>query len=245
MTTAELGGYFPLEFPQQGPGKDRVAVGQKADGTVENHGEGPVSYPVHDARPFFKADSPDFGALECFKARGFALLPHETKVKDWNEDYMLGMFNPLRNNDIKHKYAPEIEYIIRNVLLPDYHCLDVQCHGAVLKRGPGSKNNFYGTGVHQDYGMVPEDMHDSLQCFGGDWTVKNFDKWYDKEECTGVMVINFWRPIDLSAPLTDKPLAVCDPHTVKTADLVFTGMDAKNNVLSDIYVYIYMDCGLF
>ena len=28
--------------------------------------------------------------------------------------------------------------------------------GAVLKRGPGSLNNFYGTGVHQDYGLTPE-----------------------------------------------------------------------------------------
>jgi len=206
---------------------DRITVGEEEDKTNGSLTSTPVE--MHDARPLHASTITEADAREAFRLRGFTILPQKTEVVDWNEDYMKGMLNPFVSNDIKYKYAPEIEGIIRNVLLPEYHCVEVQCHGAVLKRGPGSLNNFYGTGVHQDYGLTPEDIKCTMRTMNyGATLADNFQASLDAPGVTGVMVINFWRPINLKAPwdkLQQKPLAVLDPNSVNAGDPVFTSLD--------------------
>lgn len=49
------------------------------------------------------------------------------------------------------------------------------------------------------------------------WTAK-----YEAEETKGFQIVNFWRPIEMSAPLKHMPLAVCDPQSVPLEDIVTT-----------------------
>lgn len=90
-------------------------------------------------------------AASFFNTKGFCLFPQITKVKQWNEDYIKGM---ICGSDITSVYAPELESIIRNHLLSQYKIISVDCPPAILRRGPNSKNNFYGSGAHQDFGIT-------------------------------------------------------------------------------------------
>ena len=38
---------------------------------------------------------------------------------------------------------------------------------AVIRRGPGSKTNHYAAGIHQDFGLKPEDYHANLVAYTG------------------------------------------------------------------------------
>lgn len=160
-----------------------------------------------------------------FKEKAFALFPHKSEVKDWSEGYIRGM---ILGNDITRIYAPEVEEIIRNHLLREYHVIAVKPFPAVLKRGPDSQNNFYGTGVHQDYGMTISDYRDNVESYpGGSYAAKAHEKLFSREDVKGFMMINFWRPVEMSKPLQFKPLAVLDPTTVNTEDVVWTGLNSK------------------
>ncbi|KAL7551862.1 hypothetical protein ACHAWF_015080 [Thalassiosira exigua] len=180
---------------------------------------------VKDARSI-QNDDADISAF--FNARGFYLLPHRTGVTVWNESYI----KPF-GSDISNIYIKEVESIIRNKLLPDYHVVEVDGPPAVLRRGPGSKNNFYGSGVHQDYGLTFEDYKNGVSAFdptGFGFLANDIQKKYDRKEVCGMMVINFWRPVEgytKENPLLTKPLAVCDPVSVATNDTLHIGLNAK------------------
>mmetsp|Transcript_27287 Transcript_27287/g.39063 ORF Transcript_27287/g.39063 Transcript_27287/m.39063 type:complete len:493 (+) Transcript_27287:86-1564(+) len=182
---------------------------------------------IRDARTYQDSPLTEDSAASLFHKKGFCLFPHETKVKGWNENYIKGM---IFGSDISKVYAPELENIIRNYLLPEYHVIAVDCPPAVLRRGPKSKNEFYGTGVHQDYGLTLEDYKNTLAAYDASGqTAKQVQKKFDTDEVHGMMVINFWRPIGgytKANPLRSKPLAVCDPDFVNTDDTVHTGLDA-------------------
>ena len=60
-------------------------------------------------------------------------------------------------------YLPEAEALVRSRLLPGRTIELFQ--GPPVRCGPGTVNPFYGAGVHQDYGLLPEDYADSLQAF--------------------------------------------------------------------------------
>ncbi len=189
--------------------------------------EGPT-VKVRDARTVQNAPLSEESAASFFRENGFCLFPHQTKVKDWNENFIKGI---IFGSDISSVYSPELENIIRNYLLSEYKVIAVECPPAVLRRGPNSKNNFYGTGVHQDYGLTAEDFKANLDTYDpSGYSVKNFQEMFDREDIHGMMMINFWRPIEgytPSKPLTTKPLAVCEPSSVNTNDTVHTCLDAS------------------
>lgn len=88
-----------------------------------------------------------------------------------------------------------------------------------LRRGPGGPNNFYGLGVHQDFGLYPEDMKTTLT--HNDCTYEQWLEKLDEEGTAGYSVINFWRPVlPMQGPVKNTPLAVCDPNTVKMDEIV-------------------------
>lgn len=189
---------------------------------------------VRDARAAFMPSDGDtnreqnvMAAASTFDRVGFCCLPHKSKVRTWNEDR--GM---LLGSDVSRVYRYEIESIVRNILLRQYAVIEVDCPPAVLKRGPGSKNNFYGSGVHQDFGLTLQDYLNNYYAYDptSGSIAKGVRKKFDGDEVTGVMVINFWRPVGgytKDNPLRMKPLAVCDPSTVNTEDTFHYGLDAK------------------
>ena len=180
---------------------------------------------VHDARAY--QEIIEDGAASFFNTKGFCLFPQISKVKHWNEDYIKGM---ICGSDITSIYAPELEGIIRNHLLTQYNIISVDCPPAILRRGPGSKNSFYGSGVHQDFGITLQDYKNNIDAYdrSGQGS-KACQKKFSNKKVEGMMVINFWRPIGgytKANPLLNKPLAVCDSSSVENSDTVHTGLDA-------------------
>ena len=74
---------------------------------------------VKDARAY--QDITEESASSLFNQKGFCLFPQISKVKHWNEDYIIkGM---ICGSDITSIYAPELEGIIRNHLLAQYNMI--------------------------------------------------------------------------------------------------------------------------
>ena len=234
-TKVALNGLFPVEFPNNNANGSQKVVISKGSINGPLEGDSCPVVDIHNARQLHSGRvlTRD-NAAQVFHNKGFCCLPQQTKVEDWNEDYFKGTccFGAVNcmGSDISNVYALEVEEIIRNLLLPNYDVVEVVCHNAVLKRGPGSKNNFYGSGVHQDYGLTMPDFLNSLASFdkSGYMAGMTSNK-YARPEVQGFMVINFWRPIGQYTrenPLLSSPLAVCDPSTVKNEHTVHTGLDA-------------------
>jgi hypothetical protein len=152
----------------------------------------PHTVPIYDARPIASEIALD--------REGFALLSHETAIRDfWDDD------------ELRKVYYPEAEAAI------------VQATGAARvfifdhtrrKRVPGADDRAAGvprqpaTRVHVDHTAKsgPQRVRDLLG---------------DEAEALlrgRVQVINLWRPI--RGPLRDAPLAVCDASSVAPTDLV-------------------------
>ena len=231
--TVRLPGFFRPEFNVDNRrGAKKVtynynhSIISHSENVVYGDDEGPT-VKISDARILQDDALTEDSAASLFHKKGFCLFPQKTKVKRWNEDYLKGM---MFGSEISKVYAPELESIIRNYLLPEYHVIAVECPPAVLRRGPSSKNKLYGGRVHLDYGLNLEDYKKNLDAY--DFTgyySKHFQKMFDKEEVCGVMAINFWRPIGgytKSNPLRMKPIAVCDPAFVNNSDTVHTEIDA-------------------
>ncbi len=252
---AKLNGYFASDFVNDNSNDaPRECVGPSPHASILKGDEAP-SVAVSDARSGLQGGqlTRENGA-KVFQEKGFCCLPHSTKVQDWNEDYFKGkcmyVFD-VGGSDISNVYAFEVEELIRNVLLKDYNVIDLTCHNGVLKRGPDSKNNFYGSGVHQDYGLTLADFLTNLNAydpsgFGAKSTVEKFNN----PEVKRFMVINFWRPIGpeytADTPLLTKPLALCDPASVATEETVHTGLDAgavqgREGTLTDQMALKYSD----
>ncbi len=169
---------------------------------------------VHDARALQAGVAP----AAFFDEHGFALVAHETAVRDWRCDPMA----PDPACDVVRLYFPEIERIIRDVLLPGRK-IDIQ-QFPLIRRGPGTENPIYGAGVHTDYGTSPDDYEDAVAAFTMPEFAKAWRAMYDRPEVRGSLVINFWRTIDMPEPLEHMPLAVCDPATVAPEDIVPLGL---------------------
>ena len=87
-----------------------------------------------------------------------------------------------------------------------------------MRRGPGSKNNFYAQGIHQDYGLTPEKFHDVLIAYANKSFADMWMKKFNKDVITGMRGVVLWRPILMDKPLTHMPLCVLDPNTVTVND---------------------------
>lgn len=85
-----------------------------------------------------------------FQKHGFCLLNSPTEVKFWNDDHYKS------KTDIDLIYHKEIKDLIEKVIDPE-DIFTIWQNNAVVKRGPGSKNNNYLNGIHQDVGFGPKE----------------------------------------------------------------------------------------
>eukprot|EP00418_Pyrodinium_bahamense_P003846 CAMPEP_0179023340 /NCGR_PEP_ID=MMETSP0796-20121207/6878_1 /TAXON_ID=73915 /ORGANISM="Pyrodinium bahamense, Strain pbaha01" /LENGTH=284 /DNA_ID=CAMNT_0020719245 /DNA_START=292 /DNA_END=1143 /DNA_ORIENTATION=+ len=171
---------------------------------------------------------------EFFEKYGFVLLNHETKMSA--EDWLVNSGKPMPDKQdwerlrematagkvpVQEIYAKEIDHAVRD-LVPG--TTEVVYPRFVLRRGPGGPNNFYGLGVHQDFGVYPEEMKTMFLKDPSDPQSKSYDEWRTKLQdgsCKGFSIINFWRPVlPMQGPVRNTPLAVCDPNTVEMDDIV-------------------------
>ena len=99
-------------------------------------------------------------AASFFDEHGFVLLDMPTEVKDWNEDYS------KEDTDISKIYHKEVEGAIRNRLFPNgTDIAHIAQESAVLRRGPKSGNQFYASGVHEDYAMGIENFKEASSAY--------------------------------------------------------------------------------
>jgi len=201
-----LNGYIHRDLVSNGPVVINLAdAGNEASRLWEM--APPVT--IRDAR-LLQADT-DEGAF--WARHGFVLLPHRSAVNDWES----GGTTPFERNEIARIYLPEIEAIVRTRLLPGL-ALEVDQAPFIVRRGPGA--NAYATGIHNDYGLRPDDYQEALEAFSTPQYAALWRARFDRPQVAGFMVINFWRAIYLDQPLRHMPLAVCEPSSVTMETVV-------------------------
>ena len=167
-----------------------------------------VSVPIHNAR-LLQAQASD---PTCFFERyGFTLIKHKSSVTDWDED----AHDPA--SQVNTIYADEVQELLSSVLLPGRRFDATNYPGSFIRRGPGTAQNWYGTGIHQDFGMTPDDFESFGNAFG--WG-KAWRDGFDRDAVVGYGEICFWRTVNMKGPLLHLPLVLCDPDSVSSDDLV-------------------------
>eukprot|EP00435_Cladocopium_sp_Y103_P051414 s96_g16.t1 len=158
---------------------------------------------------------------EFFQKYGFVLLQHKTKMSA--EDWLKSSHSPGpaekrlivgKDTAVRNIYSKEVEPLLRE-LIPGVE--EIFLPSNALRRGPKGPNPFYGLGVHQDFGLYPEDMETSYMSWED-----SYEEWMRRLQTSGgYSIINFWRPIlPMEGPVKDTPLAVCDPNTVQLEHVV-------------------------
>jgi len=150
---------------------------------------------IYDLRGLGKPSSLD--------VEGFALLRHDTAVKDFYDD-----------QEVKSIYYPEIERLMlevtgaEKVLVFDHN----------VRSGPAAKRGDKGIRepvryAHNDYTLTsgPQRLRDLLPADEAERRAKH-----------RFAMINVWRPI--RGPVMDTPLAVCDARTIAASDFVATDL---------------------
>ncbi|CAE6972554.1 BCAT2 [Symbiodinium sp. CCMP2592] len=194
--------------------------------TVKNMRKQQANLPVDVADARKKEVEEGLSKHDFFEKYGFVLLKHQSKMTA--EDWLAGSTKPSpetspgkpSSSKVRDSYAKEIEPLIRE-LLPK--ASEISFPSFALRRGPGGPNPFYGFGVHQDYGLYPEDMKTTYKIAYADLE-GSFEDFLERcyhEDTAGFSIINFWRPVPpMAGPVKSTPLAVCDPSTVKVEDCV-------------------------
>jgi len=173
---------------------------------------------IWDARE--KEAQEGLSKADFFKKYGFVLISRETAMsaQDWDASAPdpLGIQHVtghgMKKNvetPLSRKYTQEVEQVIRE-LLPD--AKEIELDPLLARRGPGTKNPGYNFAPHQDYGFTADD-----------WPLAGpeFRQRFGREDCHGLVVVNFWRPVrPMQGPVRKTPLAVCDPASVKMQDIV-------------------------
>ena len=212
----QLYGFFGPDFVSDG----RVVAKAEdlATKLPEPEAIGPVR--IHDSRHLqSRAQAAgSFSEANFFEEHGFVLLPHESAVQDWELDPA----EPEAKQDVVRTYQPEVEVLVRSRLLPGRK-LEVY-QGTPMRRGPRTPNPVYGAGVHQDYGLFPDDFAESLEAFATPEIARWWRRRFDQDDVEGFMMIDLWRPVYLEGPLTHMSLAVCEPHSVRGDDCVPVGL---------------------
>lgn len=200
MTAAQLNGFFPSDFVARG--RFSAAVGAPPPGV-------PFFPPIeiHDARALQTGAESEAAR---FEAHSFVLLPHATAVRDWDKD-------------VAALYLPEVEAVIRRRLLPGRR-VEVQQSPFLLRRGRGTNTPFYANGVHQDYGLTPDDYEKNVGAFAGAEAARWWRGRFDRDDVAGFMAIDFWRTTNMAEPLRHMPLALCDPTSVAADDVIPTAL---------------------
>lgn len=197
----------------------------------------PEHMPVLDARNPPKGDRLNFGPVEVSDARnpadirteaerfeqdGFVLLPHATRVRDWD-------------SDIASIYLPEIEAIVRERLFPKRR-VEVQQFPKIVRRGRDTGVPYAG-GVHSDGPLTADKYALNVRAFAtaaaeGWWRMQ-----YDRPEVRGFVNVDFWRTTNMSEPLRHMPLALCRPASLQREDVVpsqMTGIAPGDSVTNHL-----------
>ncbi|CAE7347755.1 BCAT6 [Symbiodinium natans] len=195
--------------------------------TFKNMAKQQANLPVEVADARKKEVQEGLSKREFFDKYGFVLLKQASKMsaEDWlGNTYQASSdsfrkLKPGERSPVIDIYAKELEPLIRE-LLPN--TAQIRFPDFALRRGPGGPNPHYGFGVHQDYGLYPEDMETTYRT-GLEGSFEDFLTRMYHEETAGFSVINFWRPVPpMAGPVRSTPLALCDPNTVKIEDCVPT-----------------------
>ena len=81
---------------------------------------------------------------------------------------------------------------------------------AVLRRGPGTKQPlyaqgipppFYSHGVHQDYGLTPDEYQMQVTAYGDEKYGKEWRTRFDDESVKGMTLLCLWRPVHMQQPV--------------------------------------------
>ena len=211
MLTTPMNGFFPPDF--QAPGRINLTRLLARDARPAPSAMPPVM--IHDARAL-QAGATSEAAF--FDRYGFVLLDAPSAVDDWDCD------QTVPGNPITARYMAEVEALIRTRLLPGRR-IDIRQPPSVLRRGPGTDNPAYGSGVHQDYGLTADDFQHSVTAFTSAEIGRQWRARFERDEVAGVMTIDFWRTAGMAGPLAHMPLALCDPASVDPADIVATALD--------------------
>jgi len=205
-------GLFGPEFAARGP--IQATIGDHVPGMLAP--DAAPALRIHDARQLQSREQARSTHSEArfFEDHGFVLLPHESAVQDWESDPAA----PNPDCDVVRLYFPEIEAVIRSRLLPGRGVEIFQA--PLLRRGPGTANAFYGAGVHQDYGLTPEDYQEGIEAFTTPEIAQGWRDRYEQDDVEGFMVINFWRTVYSPGPLRHMPLGLCVPHSVEVSDCI-------------------------
>lgn len=189
--------------------------------------------PIIDVKNPRPGPRPDFGLIEIADARdendcrseaerfaedGFVLLPHATRVRDWDADLA----------DI---YLPEIEAILRERLFPGRR-IEVQQFPKIVRRGRGTDNAYAG-GVHSDGPLSADKYAVNVGAFASPQAEHWWRAQYARPEVRGFVNVDFWRTTNMAGPLDHMPLAVCRPGSIARPDVIetpMTGIAPEGNV---------------
>ncbi|MEO7277522.1 MAG: CmcJ/NvfI family oxidoreductase [Sphingomicrobium sp.] len=165
-----------------------------------------AAFDIRDGRP-----APDDlrSEAERFAEDGFVLLPHDTRVRDWDDD-------------VASIYLPEIEAILRDRLFPGRR-IEIAQRAPLIRRGRNTKEN-YAQGVHSDGPLTPDHFAQNVGGFAGPDAVRWWKGGFDRAEVSGYVNVDFWRTTNMSGPLEHMPLALCRPASLDRADIVPTSM---------------------
>lgn len=171
---------------------------------------------VQDARALQSDNDP----AKFFADYGFVLLQHRTSVTHWNTDPTI---DPA-DNQITTTYGPEVDELIRRVVLPDSGLTYIYQPPNVNTRSTAADTEPYAFGVHQDYGITADEYQDNLVAFAGKDIAANWRRAVDGSANGRFVALSLWRAIHMTQPLKHMPLALCDPRTVRLDDLVPTSL---------------------
>jgi hypothetical protein len=205
VVEARLNGFFPPDFKGEPPVAMRIGA---PPAETESR-----TVPIGDAR---RLQSGALSERDFFDEHGFVLLGHRSAVSDW--ETAAGSPEP---SDVAIHYLPEIEAVLRERLLPGRK-IEIMQRPDPLRRGRGTATPSYGDGVHQDFGLTPDDYQTNVEAFASPEAGKWWRAGYERDEVEGYMMVDFWRTTNMAGPLRHMPLALLDPASVEMADVVPT-----------------------
>ena len=165
----------------------------------------PVSLPlpIRNGRTFQAAAGSE---AVSFDVHGFALLRHATAFRHWRAD-------PRSFGAVYHA---EIDALLRDRLFPGRRVEIDHFLTPVFRGGPDDP--IYAHEVHQDYGLGADAFAANLKAVDPAEALR-WQTRYAQDDVTGCIVISCWRTIGMQGPLRYKPLALCDPLTVRMDDV--------------------------
>ena len=144
---------------------------------------------------------------------GFVLLKAPTQVTDWDD-----------SEQVTARYLPEVEAMIRERLYPDRNLI-IRQPPSPMRRGAGTPTPQYGLGVHSDHGTTADDFQRNVEAFTGPEISAQWRAGFEREEVQEFVTLDFWRTTNMAGPLKHMPLALCDPTSIDSADIIPTALE--------------------